>query len=179
MNTSKRLSLWVIILMAATMSVSCNMNKAVEDDTIPLDEWEMVAISENGLDWEEVPQSRKYLFASDSILMSIGDGDTILMRYAIYGNHLFFEKEMYYIDMKEETGEMVWIYKGVERHATPIYSTGYTNRVGHYWRSLKGRSYSYRSGTSYSYEPYMRLFKFRKMTRNNTNTYIQTQDTMK
>lgn len=86
MNTSKRLSLWVIILMAATMSVSCNINKAVEDDTIPLDEWEMVAISENGLDWEEVPQSRKYLFASDSILMSIGDGDTILMRYAIYGN---------------------------------------------------------------------------------------------
>lgn len=163
MKTINRVSLTGIILMATAIAISCNNNKTVENDTVPLEEWELVAISSNGLDWDDVAPSSRCVFISDSIMMSIENDDTVLVRYAIYGNHLFFETEMYYIDMKEKTGEMTWICKGVKTHSKPIYSTGYTNRVGHYWRSLKGRTYSYRSGTSYSYEPYMRLFKFRKV----------------
>lgn len=71
--------------------------------------------------------------------------------------------------MKEEKGEMIWIYNVVETHSKPIHSTGYTNRVGHYWRNLNGRTYIYRSGTSYSYEPYMILLKFRKVTQKKSN----------
>ncbi|MBP5677110.1 MAG: hypothetical protein J6W88_01280 [Bacteroidales bacterium] len=88
MNISKWLSLIGIILMAV-MTVSCNNNKTVDDNKKLIEEWEVVSVSSNCLDWKDVTPSCRYASASDSIMMSIGDGDTILTRYAICGNVLY------------------------------------------------------------------------------------------